>query len=291
MRKFRLRLIHLTRIKYLTRKKISYLLTIDSSLQSIYQKSPSEISSLLNITSTKATIIHTKLHSLTFINQIKKDALNCFIITYFDPYYPNQLKQIPDPPFVIYAKGNLNLLKETKSLSVIGTRNPTINGKYKVNHFVTPLVEKDWIIVSGMARGIDSFAHQKALELKGLTISVLGSGFNHIYPKENINLFNKIKNYGLVISEYAPNIKPKRHHFPERNRIISGLTKGTIVIESGEKSGTLITVDQALEQGREVYVVLGELIEKQTLGNNKLIQQGAKLILNNNDIFEDFNEL
>lgn len=291
MRKFRLRLIHLTRIKYLTRKRISYLLTLDSSLQIIYQKTPSEISSLLNITPAKAITIHNKLHSLTFINQIKKDALNCYIITYFDSYYPNQLKHIPDPPFVIYAKGNLNLLKEAKSISVIGTRNPTINGRYKVNYFVAPLVKENWIIVSGMARGIDSFAHQKTLELKGWTISVLGSGFNHIYPKENIKLFNKIKNHGLVISEYPPNIKAQRHHFPERNRIISGLTKGTIVIESGEKSGTLITVDQALDQGREVYVVPGELLEKQTLGNNKLIQQGAKLILNTNDIIEDFNQI
>lgn len=288
MRKFRLRLIHLTRIKYLTRRRISYLLTLDHSLQLIYTKKSSEITSLLNIPSKKATTIYKKLHSIDLINRIKADSLTCHIITYFDPYYPNQLKNIPDPPYVIYAKGNLELLNETKSLSVIGTRKPTSKGMYKVNHFVKPLIKNNWLIVSGMASGIDSFAHQTTLKLAGKTISVLGSGFDNIYPKENISLFNEIINKGLVITEYPPHKKPERYHFPERNRIISGLTKGTIVIESGDRSGTLITVDQALEQGKEVYVVPGELTSTQTLGNNKLIQQGAKLILNIEDIEEDF---
>lgn len=288
MRKFRLRLIHLTRIKYLTRKRISHLLILDQSLELIYLKKPSEISSLFNISSKKATFIYKSLHSIDLINQIKADSLTCYIVTYFDPYFPNQLKNIPDPPYVIYAKGNLALLKETKSLSIIGTRNPTVHGKNKVKHFVNPLVNNKWLIVSGMARGIDSFAHEAALRLGGQTITVLGNGFNHIYPKENKEIFNEIVKNGLAISEYSPDIKPERYFFPERNRIISGLTKGTIVIESGEKSGTLITVDQALEQGREVYVVPGELFSKQTLGNNKLIQQGGKLILNTDDIEEDF---
>lgn len=288
MRKFRLRLIHLTRIKYLTRKRISYLLTLDKSLELIYFKTPSEISSLFNIPSKKATFIYQSLHSLDLINQIKADSLTCYIVTYFDPYFPNQLKTIPDPPYVIYAQGNIHLLNETKALSVIGTRRPTIEGKNKVDYFVKPLVKNNWTIVSGMARGIDSFAHEATLRLDGKTITVLGSGFNYIYPKENKELFYKIKNKGLVISEYPPDTKPERYFFPERNRIISGLTKGTIVVESGERSGTLITVDQALEQGKEVYVVPGELFSKETLGNNKLIQQGGKLVLNIDDIEEDF---
>lgn len=288
MRKFRLRLIHLTRINYLSRFKISYLLTLDESLELIYTKSPTEIAALLNISSKKASFIYYKLHSIDFINEIKADSQTCYIITYFDPYYPTQLKTIPDPPYVIYAQGNLDLLKVSKSLSVIGTRKPTRDGKYKVNHFVKPLVKNNWIIVSGMARGIDSYAHKAALSNNGKTISVLGSGFENIYPKENKALYEEIKNKGLVITEYPPHKKPKPYHFPARNRIISGLTKGTIVIESGERSGTLITVDQALEQGREVFVVPGELSSTQTLGNNKLIQQGAKLILTIEDIEEDF---
>lgn len=289
MRKFRIRLIHLSRIKYLTRKRLSYLLTLDESLKLLYLQKPSKIASILSISLNKANVIYQSLHSLTLIKQIKSESVDTYIITYFDPHYPTQLKTIPDPPYVIYAKGNIHLLKEKKMLSVIGTRKPTTQGKSKVNHFIKPLIENNWLIVSGMARGIDTYAHEATLKFKGNTISVLGSGFNHIYPKENKNLYEEIKNKGLIITEYPPNTKPERYHFPERNRIISGLSKGTIVVESGERSGTLITVDQALEQGKEVYVVPGNLFSKQTLGNNKLIQQGGKLILNASDIEEDFN--
>src|SRR5699024_439921 len=221
-------------------KRLSYLLTLDESLKLLYLQKPSKIASILRISLNKANVIYQSLHSLKLIKQIKAESVDTYIITYFDPHYPTQLKTIPDPPYVIYAKGNIHLLKEKKMLSVIGTRKPTIQGKSKVNHFIKPLIENNWIIVSGMARGLDTYT------------------------------------------------KPERYHFPERNRIISGLSKGTIVVESGERSGTLITVDQALEQGKEVYVVPGNLFSKQTLGNNKLIQQGGKLILNASDIEEDF---
>src|SRR5690625_1581444 len=140
-----------------------------------------------------------------------------------------------------------------------------------------------------MAREIDNYAHDAILKFKCNRRSCLCNGFNHIYQKENKNIYEENKNKGLIITEYPPNTKPERYHFPERNRIISGLAKGTIVVESGERSGTLITVDQALEQGKEVYVVPGNLFSKQTLGNNKLIQQGSKIILNASYIEEDFN--
>src|SRR5699024_11138246 len=244
------------------------------SLKLLYLQKPSKIASILNISLNKANVIYQSLHSLKLIKQIKSESVDTYIITYFDPHYPTQLKTIPDPPYVIYAKGNIHLLKEKKMLSVIGTRKPTIQGKSKVNHFIKPLIENNWLIVSGMARGIDTYAHDATLKFKGNTISVLGSGFNHIYQKENKNLYEEyksktnrvigsennhnypkekkniyeeIKNKGLIITEYPPNTKPERYHFPERNRIISGLSKGTIVVESGERSGTLITVDQALE--------------------------------------------
>src|SRR5699024_8318666 len=129
-------------------------------------------------------------------------------------------------------------------------------------------------------------AHEATLKFKGNTISVLGSGFNHIYPKENKNLYEEIKNKGLIITGYPPNTKPERYDFPERNRIISGLSKGTIVVEYGERSGTLITVDQELEQGKEVYVVTGNLLSIKILGTNKLLEQGVKLILNNKKVNE-----
>src|SRR5690625_3753192 len=142
-----------------------------------------------------------------------------------------------------------------------------------------------------MAKGIDSYAHKLALGHKGNTIAVLGGGFNHIYPKQNSMLYKQISEKGLVISEYPPHIPPKRYHFPERNRIISGLSFGTLVIEATERSGTLITVDQALDQGREVYAVPGSPLIPQTKGCHQMIQDGAKLVINADDIREDWKSI
>src|SRR5699024_7267498 len=132
--------------------------------------------------------------------------------------------------------------------------------------------QKDFLIVSGMAKGIDSYSHQSALMNNGSTIAVLGSGFHHIYPKQNKQLFNEICNIGLVLSEYTPDTPPKKHHFPERNRIISGLSFGTLVIEAMERSGTMITVEQALDQGREVFAIPDSPLIPETIGCNQMIQ-------------------
>src|SRR5690625_2061506 len=159
----------------------------------------------------------------------------------------------------------------------------------KMKLIVKPLVRQNWLIVSGMAKGIDSYAHKLALGHKGNTIAVLGGGFNHIYPKQNNMLYKQIAEKGLVLSEYPPEVPPKRFHFPERNRLISGLSFGTLVIEATERSGTLITVDQALDQGREVYAVPGSPLIPQTKGCHKMIQDGAKLVTHSTDISEDWN--
>jgi len=220
--------------------------------------------------------------------QIKQDVNQYTIITIVDENYPHVLKPIKDPPFVLYAKGNPLLLQHSPVLSVIGTRNPSTEALLKMKLIVKPLVEKDWVIVSGMAKGIDSYAHKLALSYTGKTIAVLGGGFNHIYPKQNFTLFNQIAEKGLVLSEYPPNVPPMRYHFPERNRIISGLSFGTLVIEATERSGTLITVDQALDQGREVYAVPGSPLIPQTKGCHQMIQDGAKLVQTVEDIQEDW---
>ena len=142
-----------------------------------------------------------------------------------------------------------------------------------------------------MARGIDSYAHRIALFNQGKTIAVIGCGLEHIYPAENDSLYKQIEQNGLILSEYPPYVRPKPYHFPERNRIISGLSFATLVIEATSKSGTLITVDQALDQGREVYAVPGSILNQQSIGCHKMIQDGAKLVTNEAEIIEDWDHL
>src|SRR5699024_7400953 len=174
------------------------------------------------------------------------------------------------------------------AISVIGTRRPSAEARQKTHFAVRPLLEQGWTIVSGMAIGIDRFSHELAIDHQGKTIAVLGSGFHHIYPRENIPLFHKIVKNGLVLSEYPPDVPPRKFHFPERNRLISGLSFATLVIEATERSGTLITVDQALDQGREVYAVPGSPLIPQTKGCHRMIQDGAKLVQDVQDIVEDW---
>ncbi|MDY0396352.1 DNA-processing protein DprA [Virgibacillus halophilus] len=179
------------------------------------------------------------------------------VITIVDEVYPPVLKTIKDAPIVLYTFGDVDLLKQTPTLSVIGTRNPSVGAWETTSHIITPLIKENWVIISGMARGIDSFAHKLALLHHGRTIAVMGSGFQYVYPRENKKLFEAIAQHGLILSEYPPHIPPRPYQFPERNRIISGLSFGTLVIEAALRSGTLITVEQALDQGREVYAVPG----------------------------------
>lgn len=209
-------------------------------------------------------------------------------ITILDKAYPDTLRRIPDAPLVLFYIGDLALLQEKKSLSVIGSRKPSQEAFPKLEYVLTPLLKEDWVIVSGMARGIDGYAHQLTLAHQGKTIAVLGSGFEYIYPKEHIPLFNEISAAGLIVSEYPPFTRPAKHHFPERNRIISGLSFGTLVIEAMERSGTMITVDQALEQGKEIFAVPGSPLIPQTRGCHLLIQDGAKLTQHANDIREEW---
>jgi|SRR5690625_1170863 len=288
MNRIRKRLVHLHRCRYMTRNRIRKIISLDSTLTKIYRLTSMEISQLLAIPTQKAILLYHDLHNSEFHHQIKEDMKTYQIVTLVDDSYPPMLKTIKDPPLVLYAIGDLNLLNRLPALSVIGTRNPTSEAKAKVNLIVTPLVKEKWIVVSGMAKGIDSLAHHTSLEYHGKTIAVLGGGFHHIYPKQNIALFQQISAQGLVLSEYPPCTSPKPYHFPERNRIISGLSFGTLVIEAKEKSGTLITVDQALDQGREVYAAPGSLLVPQTKGCHKMIQDGAKLVTQANDIKEDW---
>ena len=285
MKKKRDRLIKLSLL--LTRKKLYRLLQYDVTLEKVNTFTSTQLEHLLHISPEKASSI---IHSLQCDHDdatIQYTHKNYYIITIFDSMYPPSLKGIPDAPLVLYCLGDLTLLQQNKLLSVIGTRKPTATAPQKLLKVVSPLIEQNWAIVSGMAYGIDSLAHQLALHMQGKTIAILGSGFHHIYPKENMTLFWNIVENGLVLSEYPPYVKPKKYQFPERNRIISGLSYGTLVIEAKEKSGTLITVDQALEQGKEVFAIPDSLFVEEAAGCLKLIDQGAKLVTNAEDIIEN----
>src|SRR5699024_1637571 len=275
----RKRLIHIHRMHLLTRNELRRLLKFDPTLEKIHKLTVNDLKNHLAIAYKKALILHKNLQSKE--SQIETiQVLNKYkVITIVDEDYPSVLKTIKDPPIVLYTLGYIDLLNDYPLLSVIGTRNPSNKGREKVKTIVGHIIQNEWTIVSGMALGIDSYAHELALELHGKTIAVLGSGFEHIYPKRNIDLFQSMSKQGLLITEYPPHIKPARYHFPERNRIISGLSFGTLVIEATIKSGTLITVDQALDQGREVYVVPDSPLVRQAEGCNKLIQDGATLAL------------
>lgn len=187
------------------------------------------------------------------LNYMKKYDIK--IINIYDKIYPNILRYIYDPPIVLFLKGNVELLNEN-IISIVGSRNCSNYGKNVALDFSKKLSKKGIVIASGMAKGIDSYSHYGALNAKGKTIAVLGSGLDIIYPKENAKLYKQIiDNNGAVISEYILGTKPLKENFPQRNRIISGISKGVLVIEASLKSGSLITADLAIDQGRDVYVV------------------------------------
>jgi DNA processing protein len=207
------------------------------------------------------------------------------IVTLQDPLYPPRLACIYDNPAYLYVKGNLK--DDDINIAFVGSRTASAHGLYTTERLCRELALRGVTIVSGMARGIDSAAHRGALAGRGRTIAVLGCGLDIVYPPENEKLFNDIAANGAVISEFPFSAPPNASNFPARNRIISGLSLGVVVVEAGEKSGSLITARIALEQGREVFAVPGSIDVSGSRGTNKLIKQGAKLIENIDDILEE----
>jgi DNA processing protein len=203
-----------------------------------------------------------------------------------DDHYPSLLKQIPDPPPILYVYGTLE--PSESCVAIVGSRNATSYGLSVTRSLAKDLAMHHMTIVSGMARGIDTAAHEGALAGEGRTIAVMGCGLEIVYPGENKKLFHSIaKDNGAVISEFPMQSKPEAYHFPRRNRIISGISMGTIVVEAGEKSGSLITARLALEQDRQVFAVPGHVHSKFSNGTHRLIKQGAKLVENVRDVLED----
>ncbi len=206
------------------------------------------------------------------------------IVTFWDRSYPEILKKIYDPPIVLFVKGRLEI---SDGIAIVGTRSPSKTGQWAAEHFSKGFVENDITVVSGMARGIDTWAHRGAVQHNGRTIAVLGSGVDVIYPPENRKLYHQIIEQGAVISEFPIRTEPKSVHFPRRNRIISGLSLGTVVVEAGQKSGALITAYMALEQGREVFAIPGSIRNLKSRGTHRLIKEGAKLVENVEDVYAE----
>jgi len=218
--------------------------------------------------------------------QAQKQGLT--IVSFEDASYPENLKQIPGFPIILYIKGELKK-EDGASIAIVGSRRASFYGLTCAEKFSADLSDAGLTIVSGMARGVDTYAHRGALKKHGRTLAVMGSGFNNIYPSENKELAEEISGNGAVISEFSMNAEPKRQNFPRRNRIISGLSLGTLVVEAARNSGALITADFALEQGREVFALPGKIDSGNSFGTNGLIKQGAKLVSHASEIIEELN--
>jgi DNA processing protein len=257
-----------------------------SSPEKVFAASIQELSQISGISENLAF----RIISFKFEETIKKEIDHVIekgfhIITFSDMDYPQLLRNIPDPPPYLYVSGKLS--PQSHNIAVVGSRNPTAYGISTTRRLSENLAILGFTIVSGMARGIDSAAHEGALSGKGKTIAILGSGLDKIYPPENRKLFDQISENGAVISEFPIQSPPEAHHFPIRNRIISGMSLGTVVVEAARKSGSLITARLAAEQNREVFAVPGSIHSFKSCGTNSLIKQGAKLVEHAQDIIEE----
>lgn len=208
------------------------------------------------------------------------------IVTIFSDEYPEKLRDLPDRPLILYAKGDLSLANQ-KSVAVVGTRMPSNYGRIVTEKFSEKLAQSGLVVVSGLCYGVDEIAHKKTLAVGGKTIAVVGSGFNNIYPATNTTLSLEIAEKGLLLSEYPPSFKPKRYTFPRRNRIVAGLSDGVLIVEAGIKSGTIHTKEYALEYGRDIFAVPGNITSNKSELTNQLIKSGqAECVLSADEIVD-----
>ncbi len=283
---FQRKLIFLHHWKGISWTMIQAILKKDPSLSSFRQFTVSELKSL-NLPSLPSTLQDLPFHST---NELLKsyEQNRLYPITFFDEHYPPLLKEIYQPPWVLYAKGRIELLQKPNKLAVVGSRKATAYGEMAIQILFPELIKQNYIIVSGLAMGIDALSHRYAMKLGGDTIGVIAGGIDYFYPKENLPIAKRMMEEQLILSEYPPGTRPEKWHFPSRNRIISGLCLGTLIIEAQRKSGSLITANFAVNEGREVFAVPGNIISPHSMGTNELIQQGAKLVKTASDITDEF---
>lgn len=269
------------------RKTIKYLLSEKGTPEAVYHMSQKELECILDAMHAKSTLAERIIDSKKDWNikrayeNLKEKGIRFTCLG--DEKYPGRLAQIPDAPYGLYFQGKL-LMEERPSVAIIGARNCSEYGRRMAQHYGRELAAAGIQIISGMARGIDGISQKAALDAEGFSLGVLGCGVDICYPAENRELYEMLCKRGGICSEYPPGTEPKNSLFPPRNRIISGLSDVVLVIEAKNRSGTLITVDMALEQGREVYALPGRVTDALSEGCNRLIQQGAAVAFSAEDM-------
>lgn len=287
MNSFSLKLIHLAHCRAYTPALYERMSAISPDLRFLYDLSAADLRTTFRMSHRSAVHLHEDLRRLNPCSILKDyEKKGVYAIPLNDALYPPMLKEIHQPPIVLFVAGDTGLLK-AKSVAVVGARKASSYAAEALSILIPPLAEAGYSIVSGLAAGTDAMAHRIAAEAGGRTAAVLGGGFRHIYPREHVSLAAKLAAEHALISEYPPHIRPEKWHFPMRNRIISGMSLGVVIAEANERSGSLITADRALEEGREVFAVPGQITSPLSAGCNRLIQQGAKLVLSAEDIMEE----
>jgi DNA processing protein len=268
--------------------RLRKLLEVFKEPQQVLTARPNELRKIEGIGSEVADQISSWESTIDLAAELDRiRELGAKVITQESPAYPKSLREIHAPPIVLYIWGELQD-RDHHAIGVIGARRTTHYGAESAKKLAYQLAYAGLTVISGLARGIDTAAHQGALAAKGRTIAVIGSGLAKLYPPENAGLAEKIRaENGAIVSEFSMEIEPDRQTFPMRNRIISGWSHGVLVVEAGLNSGALITASQALEQGRSVYAVPGHINAPSAMGSNRLIQQGAKLVMDASDILDD----
>lgn len=280
-------LIHLNLIQGVGLKTVQRLRDVFGSTERALRAAPSEIRKIEQLSpAVRDLLIHKPV-----LYPIEREleliqTYGCQVVTLYDPAYPSHLKEIDTPPFVLYVRGELGP-EDAISVSVVGSRNAKDYGRKVSYRLSYQIAQRGLTVVSGFAKGIDTAAHRGALEAGGRTIAVMGNGLSLIYPAANTDLAEKIETSGALVSEFPMAARPKPRNFPRRNRIISGLTLGTVVVEASNRSGALITARLAAEQNREVFAVPGEIFSQLSTGTHKLINDGAKLINTVDDLLNE----
>ena len=280
--------IALSRVSLLGTVRIRRLETYFGDLRNAWEASPGALKAAGIEDGPAREILAARDTICPEAEQAKLEQASVRPINWNHPDYPWRLKEIPDPPPVLYVKGMLQP-EDERAVAVVGTRGPTAYGREAAGVLAADLARNGITIVSGLARGIDGIAHRAALDNGGRTIAVVANGLDIVYPSEHAGLSRRAEEQGAVVSEYPLGVRPNPRSFPRRNRLISGLSLGTLVIEASETSGATWTVQHALEQDREVFCVPGSIFSPASRFTNKMIQQGAKLVSSYQDVLEELN--